>query len=99
MHSHAGAWERGKKQLLKLETAIHKMTGLSAATFGLKDRGLIKPGYFADLVLLDPQTIIDRGTFDDPKQPADGINSVWVNGKLTWDSGGSTHERGGRFLH
>lgn len=59
------------ERLFPLTTAIHKMTGLSAARFQLADRGLVKVGYFADLVLFDPQTVRDVASFSDPKQPAE----------------------------
>ncbi|WP_312735030.1 amidohydrolase family protein, partial [Escherichia coli] len=66
--------------LFPLTTAIHKMTGLSASRFRLPQRGLVKVGYFADLVLFDPKTIRDVASFSDPKRPADGIEAVMVNG-------------------
>jgi N-acyl-D-amino-acid deacylase len=59
---------------------------------------LIREGYYADLVLFDPQKIIDTATFDDPIQVATGIEGVWVNGRLSYTSQGSTQHRGGRFL-
>jgi len=87
-----------ERQVLTLETAIHKMTGLSAKTFNLKDRGTIKPGSFADLVLFDPATIEDRATFEAPRQRAAGIMHVMSNGLFTWARGGGTGARPGRFL-
>lgn len=84
--------------LFPLETAVYKMTGLSAATFRLRDRGEIRPGAFADLVLFDPETVIDRATFEDPKQPAAGIEMVMVNGRLAWEGGSATGRRAGRAL-
>jgi len=84
--------------LFPLETAVHKMTGLSAATFGLQDRGLIKAGHFADLVLFDPLTVVDQATFDMPQTQASGIEKVWVNGKLAFDEGRSTGTFAGRVL-
>ncbi|WP_340678623.1 D-aminoacylase [Paraglaciecola sp.] len=73
-----------EQKLLPLAQAIHKMTGLSAKEFAIERRGLIKPGYFADLVLFDPYTIKDNATFADPKQAASGVLQVWVNGKLSY---------------
>ncbi|MDR8356970.1 amidohydrolase family protein, partial [Acinetobacter baumannii] len=61
------------ERLFPLTTAIHKMTGLSSARFQLADRGLVKVGYYADLVLFDPLTVRDVASFSDPKRPADGI--------------------------
>lgn len=66
--------------ILSLEAAIHRMTGRSAAVFGLADRGEIRPGAFADLVLFDAAEILDVGTYDDPHHPPVGIDGVWVNG-------------------
>lgn len=74
------------ERLFPLTTAIHKMTGLSAARFQLAERGLVKVGYFADLVLFDPQTVRDLASFSDPKQPADGIEAVMVNGVMSYGS-------------
>lgn len=87
-----------ERRLFSLETAIHKMSGLTASRFGLAQRGLIKPGYWADLVLFDAHTIRDTATFDKPVQAADGIAAVWVNGCLSWQGKTPTGERAGRFL-
>ena len=84
--------------LLGLEQAVHKMTGLPAETYKLADRGLVKPGCFADLTVFDPATVVDRATYEDPEQPADGIRWVFVNGMPVWSAGASTGERPGRFL-
>ena len=84
--------------LFSLRTAIHKMTGLPAQRFGLTGRGLVLEGYAADLVLFNPETIIDTATFTDPVQPAEGITAVWVNGVLSYESGRATGRRAGRFL-
>ncbi len=84
--------------LFPLHTAVHKMTGLSAARFGLKDRGLIEPGAHADLVLFDPARIRDVADFSEPQRPAEGIHAVWVNGRLAYAPDQSIDERHGRFL-
>ncbi len=84
--------------LFPLEEAVRRMTGLPARQFGLRDRGLIRPGYFADLTIFDPAAIIDRATFEDPIQPAAGILSVFVNGAAVWSHGRSTGRRPGRAL-
>ena len=68
---------------LRLEEAVWKMTGLPADTFGLKGRGRLFPGYAADIVLFDPATIADRGTYERPDVSPAGIHAVWVNGELT----------------
>ncbi|MGV3482116.1 MAG: N-acyl-D-amino-acid deacylase family protein [Sphingobium sp.] len=84
--------------LLTIEQAIHKMTALSAAHMGLKDRGVIRAGAFADLVLFDPKTVTDRATTDDPTALSDGIARVWVNGALVFNGGKSTGAHPGRAL-
>jgi N-acyl-D-aspartate/D-glutamate deacylase len=84
--------------LFSLPEAIHKMTGLPAQRFGLSKRGLIRKDYYADLVLFDPENIIDTATFSDPIRPAKGIAAVWVNGVLSYTYEGATGNRGGRFL-
>ncbi len=82
--------------LFSLEAAVHRMTGLPAAQFGFKDRGEIRPGAFADLVIFDPKTILDGATFDEPTRPAIGIDSVFVNGQPVWQDGKASGERPGR---
>lgn len=84
--------------LFSLETAVYRMTGLPAAQFGLTGRGAIRPGAFADMVLFDPDTVIDRATFADPIQPAAGIELVMVNGRVVWRDGAHTGARPGRAL-
>ncbi len=87
-----------EKQLLGLEEAIRKMTGLAAANVGIADRGVIRPGAFADLVLFDPETVADRSTFEDPKALSVGIERVWVNGTEVWRDGRSTGAFPGRGI-
>ena len=87
--------ERG---LFPLETAIWKMTGFPAARMGLPDRGLLKPGFWADLVLFNPDTIIDTPTYTNPKQPCQGILRVYVNGILTAKDGKHTGVKAGKIL-
>jgi len=84
--------------LFGLEEAVRKMTSLTARQFGLKDRGILRAGAYADLVLFDPDTILDRATFENPKQPAAGIEAVWVNGRTVWESGAHSGARPGRAL-
>ncbi len=84
--------------LFSLEEAVRKMTSLTAAQFGLKDRGVLREGAFADLVLFDPETVIDTATFDDPKRPAAGIELVMVNGRRVWQDGAHVGDRPGRAL-
>lgn len=87
-----------EQRLLPLTEAVHKMTGLSARRFGLDERGLVREGYWADLVLFDPDTVADAATFTDPQQPAHGIAAVWVNGVLSLRDKAPTGERAGRFV-
>jgi N-acyl-D-amino-acid deacylase len=84
--------------IFSLETAIHKMTGLPAARFGLADRGVITAGAAADLVVFDADRIRDTATFAQPKQPAAGIDAVYVNGVAVWRGGQSTGARPGVVL-
>jgi N-acyl-D-amino-acid deacylase len=92
-----GHYSRDRK-IFSLETAIHKMTGMPAAKFGLKDRGMIAPGFAADLVVFDPEQVRDLATFTDPKRPAAGIQRVYVNGVTSWRNGASTGARAGQVL-
>jgi N-acyl-D-amino-acid deacylase len=87
-----------EKKLLTLEGAIRKMTGLAASNVGIKDRGMIKPGAFADLVLFDPATVADRSTWEDPTALATGIEEVWVNGVPVWFGGRPTGATPGRGI-
>jgi len=85
-------------QLFPLETAIYKMTGLTARNFGLRERGLLQPGYWADITIFDAAAIGDAASFDAPTQAARGIDSVIVNGVPVWAEGRSTGARPGRLL-
>lgn len=79
-----------ERRQLTLEAAIHKMTGLAAAHVGIHDRGMIRPGAFADLVLFDPGTVADRATTDRPGALSVGIERVWVNGRAVYQDGRAT---------
>lgn len=81
--------------LISLPSAIHKMTGMSAQRFGLANRGFIAEGYAADLVLFDPHTIQDTGTYIEPTTVPTGIKEVWVNGTRVAEDGRSTDRRPG----
>ena len=87
-----------EERLFPLAEAVHKMTGLPAQNFRLAQRGLIREGYYADLVVFDPATICDTATFDAPEHAAAGIERVWVNGVLSYAVGTMRAIRGGRFL-
>ena len=92
-----GCYVRDEK-LLSLETAVHKMTGAPAARVGLRERGLIKEGMFADITVFDPAKVIDRATFESPNQYPAGIEYVLVNGKISVDKGQRTPALAGRVL-
>ena len=79
-----------EEKLLSLEAAIQKMTGGPATRVGLKDRGLLRAGNFADITVFDPRTVIDRATFESPNQYPVGIEYVLVNGQISVDKGERT---------
>ena len=84
--------------LFPLETAVRKMTSMTAELFKMVDRGVIRPGAYADLVLFDADTVLDAATFEKPATPAEGIETVFVNGRTVWQSGAVTGQRPGRAL-
>lgn len=87
-----------KRGLLTLEAAIHKITRLPAERFGLARRGRVEAGFYADLVLFDPEQVTDRATFTDPKRAPSGIAWVMVNGQISCEAGSPLDARAGRFL-
>jgi N-acyl-D-aspartate/D-glutamate deacylase len=89
------ARERG---LLRLEDAVRKMTSLNAAKIGLRDRGFLRAGSFADMVIFDEKRISDRATYEEPFQYPEGIEYVVVNGQVVIDKGAHTGARPGRAL-
>ena len=88
-----------EKKLFPLQEAIRKMTSMPAARMKLADRGRIAPGARADLVLFDPDTVIDRSTFAEPRTLSTGIARVWVNGQEVWRDGKSAGATPGRVLY
>jgi N-acyl-D-amino-acid deacylase len=84
--------------LFPLEKAVHKMTGLTAKNFGLKDRGVLKEGAYADLTLFDADTVDAAATYEAPIAVARGIEAVIVNGAIVWRHGLSTGAHPGRVL-
>ena len=84
--------------VLILPDAIRKMTSASAAALGLKQRGLIAQGYYADLVLFDPARVIDRATTKDPRALSEGIERVWVNGEVVYEQNKATGRTPGKVL-
>ena len=84
--------------VLSLEQAVHRMTGFPARKFRLRDRGELREGAIADLVVFDPARVLDRGTYEDPQQPPVGIAHVFVNGVPVVEDGKPTPDRPGRTL-
>jgi N-acyl-D-aspartate/D-glutamate deacylase len=87
-----------ERALLRWEDAVRKMTSLNAAKVGLRERGLLQAGYFADLAVFDPDHVIDRSTYDDPFQYSEGVKYVIVNGQVVLDQEKHTGARPGRSL-
>ena len=86
-------------KLITLEDAIRKMTSLPAQTFGLRDRGQIREGFAADLVIFDENTVGDKATFEQPHQYAVGFSSVIVNGQIVFDGEKMTGTMSGQPLY
>jgi dihydroorotase/N-acyl-D-amino-acid deacylase len=87
-----------EKGVLTLEEAVRKMSSFPAQRMGIEDRGILRPGLKADVVVFNPATITDRATFEKPHQYAEGVWAVIVNGQLTLSGGQMTGERAGRVL-
>jgi N-acyl-D-amino-acid deacylase len=88
-----------ERRVLPLEQAIYKMTGLSARNFRLPHRGQMQEGWYADVVVFDPQTVRDRATYAQPQALSEGIVEVYVNGRCSWRRGEPVLQRGaGRLL-
>jgi len=85
------------RKVQSLEQAVHKASGNSAARFGLTDRGVIRQGTFADLIVFDPATVTDRATYDQPQQESVGVNTVIVNGKCIVENGQALELSIGQF--
>ena len=88
--------ERG---VLSLEEAVRKMSGATAQRLGIRDRGLLREGFYADLALFDPETIRDLATFEKPHQYAEGVEFVVINGVVAVDVGRPTSQRSGQVIH
>ena len=93
-----GVYVREKK-ILTLEEAVRKMTALPAARLGLTDRGVLRPGMKADVVVFDPARVRDTATYEQPHQYAEGFSQVVVNGQLVFERGAMTSARPGRVLY
>jgi N-acyl-D-amino-acid deacylase len=92
-----GPWVRDRR-LFSIEEAVRKMSSLPAANAGIAKRGLVAPGYFADLVVFDPSTIADRADFGHAQDLAVGVRTVWVNGQIVFADGKATGAYAGRPL-
>jgi N-acyl-D-amino-acid deacylase len=88
-----------EEKVLTLEEAILKMTSANAAKIGIYDRGLIRPGVWADVTIFNPETVIDESTWDAPHRYSKGIEYVFVNGQLVLDRGTHTNARPGKILY
>ncbi len=93
-----GVYVRERK-VIKLEDAVRKMSGLPAQRLGLRDRGLIRPGMKADLVVFDPAHVRDTATYDSPHQYAEGIPLVIINGQIVFENNAMTTARPGQVLY
>jgi dihydroorotase/N-acyl-D-amino-acid deacylase len=87
-----------EERVMPLEDAVRKMTSAVADRLGLRDRGLLRAGMAADVVLFDPATIADRATYEDPHQLSVGVRDVWVNGTRVLRDGTHTGATPGRFI-
>jgi N-acyl-D-amino-acid deacylase len=87
-----------EEKLITLADAVHRLSGFPAANLGLRDRGLLKPGYFADIVVFDPASVTDHATFAEPHQLATGVRDVVVNGVVVLRDEHSTGAMPGRFV-
>ena len=86
------------EQLIPLEEAIRKLSDLAAENLGLENRGLLKEGYFADIVVFDPENVQDHATFNDPLKYATGVSDVIINGETVMLNGEHTGAMPGRFV-
>ena len=87
------------KHVLSLEEAVRKMTSLPAQTFRLRERGMVREGYWADLVIFDPDKVADKATFEKPHQYAEGFQTVLVNGETVVAAGKHSGARPGKVLY
>ena len=87
-----------KRKAISLQEAIYKMTGLSARTLGLKDRGFLKPGFVADLLIFDPTKVKANANYENPYQLASGFDLVMINGRIAKEGDMISEVRYGRVL-
>jgi N-acyl-D-amino-acid deacylase len=86
------------RHVLALEEAVRRMTSLAAASMGFTDRGVVRPGMAADLVLFDAATVADRATVKEPRASSEGVKTVWVNGVMVYDNGKTTMRFPGQIV-
>ena len=87
-----------EERVLPLEDAVRKMTSAVADRLGLRDRGVLRVGCYADIIIFDPATIGDRATFEDPHQLSVGVRDVWINGAQVLRDGRHTGAMPGQFV-
>ncbi len=87
-----------EEEVLTIEDAIRKMTSLPAQKLGLRDRGLIREGMWADVVVFNPKTVMDKATYEDPHRYPEGLKYVLVNGEIVVDNGEHTGALPGKVL-
>jgi N-acyl-D-aspartate/D-glutamate deacylase len=87
-----------KEKALSMQQAIYKMTGLSAQQIGIKKRGSIKPGYYADIVIFNTETVSDEATILEPHKLSEGIETVWVNGIIVFENKKTTELYPGKII-
>jgi N-acyl-D-amino-acid deacylase len=87
------------EKVIKLEEAIRKLSAFPAQNLSLEDRGMLRPGYFADVVIFDPATVQDHATYEHPHQLATGVDDVWINGVRALRNGEATGAASGRVVH
>jgi N-acyl-D-amino-acid deacylase len=87
-----------KDRVAQLPDAIRRLSSLPATNLGVRQRGTLKPGYYADVVVFDPAKIQDHATFEKPKQLATGVDDVFINGVQVWRNGSHTGAKPGRFV-
>ena len=88
-----------EREILTLEEAVRKMTSATAQRLSIRDRGLLREGYYADIAIIDAEVVRDLATFEDPHQYAEGVEFVLVNGEIVVEQGKHTGARPGRVLH
>ena len=87
------------EKVLSLPEAIRKLTSFPAQTLSLADRGMLRAGYYADVVVFDPATVQDHATYERPHQLSTGVEQVWINGVRALQDGAATKAASGRFVH